>query len=31
VQKPAALLRNLPKRTFVNPDAGGFSDYLNGL
>jgi hypothetical protein len=31
VQKPAALLRNLPKRTFANPDAGGFSDYLNGL
>ncbi len=30
-QKPAVLLRKRPKRTYAGPDAGGFSDYLNGL
>jgi hypothetical protein len=30
-QKPAVRLRNRPKRTLDGPNAGGFSDYLNGL
>ena len=30
VQKPAGSLRNRSKRALANPNAGGFSDYLNG-
>jgi hypothetical protein len=30
-QRPGLKFRRASKRTFVNPDAEGFSDYLNGL